>query len=108
MGSPAYWGQLVSFMAGLRKPALIPFGLFSPDDNLGFIASVSNTVGYAVEAPLGIVTVAGSTFNFTFPPSYLVVNGSTLFPPGDFTIVGTLATLPWPLSVGDKIYGVSV
>lgn len=41
MGSPAYWGKLVCFEAGLRKPSLISFGLFSPNDNLGFIASVN-------------------------------------------------------------------
>jgi hypothetical protein len=40
MGSPAFWGQLVAFESALRKPLLVPFGLFNPQDNLGFIASI--------------------------------------------------------------------
>lgn len=39
MASPSYWGQLVAFQSSLRKPMLVPFGLFNPQDNLGFIAS---------------------------------------------------------------------
>lgn len=57
MGSPATWGKLVAFEAALRKPMLIPFGLFSPNDNLAFIAGVSNT------APP--VTTANVTFAAT-------------------------------------------
>lgn len=40
MGSPSYFGKLVNFTAGARKAALIPFGTFSPNDNLGFIATI--------------------------------------------------------------------
>ena len=40
MGSPAYFAKLANFEASLRKPALIPFGLFNAQDNLGFIASI--------------------------------------------------------------------
>lgn len=40
MGSPALFGKLAAFEASLRKPALIPFGLFNVADNLGFIANM--------------------------------------------------------------------
>lgn len=38
MGSPAYWGQLVNFLASSRKLSLVPFGLFNSQDNINFIA----------------------------------------------------------------------
>lgn len=40
MASPSYFGKLLCFQAAYRKNALIPFGLFSPGDNLSFIAEV--------------------------------------------------------------------
>ena len=109
MGSPAFWGMLVNFEAGLRKPALIPFGLFSPGDNLGFIAGIdaNGMLGYAVEAPNGVVSTPGTTFTFTFAPTIVVFNGLSLFPPTDYTVVGVTVTLPFPAYAGDKIYGIS-
>lgn len=47
----AYFGQLVSFTGSLRKALLIPFGLFSPNDNLGFLA----------DAPLGTSAMVNAT-----------------------------------------------
>ena len=107
MATPANWGKLVNFTSGLRKPALIPFGYFSPNDNLGFIAGLSTGPQYPTGVTNGVVVTPSNTFTFTFPPSELVVNGMSLFPPNDFTLSGTTVTLPIILQVGDKIYGLS-
>lgn len=107
MATPANWGKLVNFMAGLRKPALIPFGYFSPNDNIGFIASLDGATIYPTGTTDGIVSTPGHTFVFASAPSFLVVNGMTLYPSIDYAISGFTVTLPFQLFVGDKIYGVS-
>jgi|SRR5580704_14995380 hypothetical protein len=49
-GSASFWGQLVNFEAALRKPLLVPFGLFNAQDNLAFIASVSSSSGLSLSS----------------------------------------------------------
>ena len=79
MGSPAFFGKLVNFQAAERKPMLIPFGLFNPQDNLSFIASVSSgsqltqaTVSYASALVIDVsvadvisVTLTGNVASMT-------------------------------------------
>lgn len=48
MGSPAFFGKLVNFTAAARKNALIPFGTFSPDDDLSFIASLPGETAVSI------------------------------------------------------------
>jgi len=43
VGSPADFAKLANFESALRKPLLVPFGLFNAQDNLGFIASISQS-----------------------------------------------------------------
>lgn len=69
MASPSYWGKLLCFEAAYRKNALIPFGLFSPGDNLSFIAEVpaplvppQSVVPINYTAAIVIDTSLGSTF----------------------------------------------
>ena len=58
-------GQLANFSAGLRKPALKQFGLFSPNDNLGFIAGIGVTVNFE---PVNLTgTIDGVNAVFTIP-----------------------------------------
>ena len=108
MATSANWGKLVSFVAGLRKPALIPFGYFSPNDNISFIAGVGSsapTPYFPTQAPGGIVASATNTFTFTFSPGAIVYNGTTLFPPTDFTVSGVTVTMPLVVEAGAKLYG---
>lgn len=66
MGSPSFFGKLANFTAALRKPGLIPFGTFSPNDNLAFIASFPS-------APDSIATIT-----FTPTPTFDTSSGSIL------------------------------
>jgi hypothetical protein len=100
-----YWGQLKTFESALRKPGLIPFGLFSPNDNISFVAGIGgNTPLFPTGVTNGVVATPSNTFVFSAPPSELVINGLSLFPPNDFTVVGVTVTLPFVLQTGDKIY----
>ena len=90
MATPANWGKLVSFTASERKPDLIPFGYFSPNDNLGFIAdSVANG------APLVITGVQnGVNTHFTvMGMQSLYFNGLRLKANFDYTYVGINLTM---------------
>lgn len=97
MGSPAYFGRLANFQASLRKPGLIPFGLFNVQDNLNFLAdmpagaTISRALSQASQAyasSLAIDTSAASviTILLTGNVSSTVLNyaGSATIPPGTF------------------------
>lgn len=87
MGSPAYFGKLVNFTASLRKPAFIPFGTFSPGDNLSFIADIPTqgaTFEYTTTPPDGSRT----TFRFADLPIYVIWNGVLQFQNVGYTITG--------------------
>lgn len=69
MASPSYFGKLLCFQAAYRKNALIPFGLFSPGDNLNFIAEVpaptvpaQSVVPVNYSAAIVVDSSAGSVF----------------------------------------------
>lgn len=65
----AFFGQLANFTAGYRKRFLIPFGLFSPNDNIGFIASIDPG---QMATPTG--TVDGNNAIFTVPTTTGLIN----------------------------------
>lgn len=90
MGSPAFWGKLVNFTASLRKPALIAFGDFSPNDNLNFIADmpgVASSFTPTTTPPDGTRT----TFQFAGLPAYIVWNGVIQFQNVGYTITGPVS-----------------
>lgn len=90
MASPAYFGKLVCFTSSLRKPALIPFGLFSPQDNLSFIADMpGNTTTFqnTLTPPDGI----RNTFLFSELPIYIIWNGLQQREGVGFTLTGPVA-----------------
>jgi hypothetical protein len=90
--SAAHWGQLVNFEASLRKPALVDFGLFSPDDNLAFIASLPSTGAgqYSTEQGTITGTINGVNLVFSLP---LGVTPITVFRNGVLMTQGTDVTV---------------
>lgn len=92
MGSPAYFGKLANFVASLRKPGLVPFGLFNAQDNLAFVADLPSsghtltpaTVAYsaapAFDTSTGDVLTIILTGNVT--SSTLNYGGSSSIPTG--------------------------
>jgi hypothetical protein len=66
---------LVNFTASGRKGSLIPFGLFSPDDNLGFIYSITSGTGGTPQPLTG--TINGVNRIFTTPTA--VINGLAVY-----------------------------
>lgn len=92
MGSPAYFGKLVNFEASLRKPGFIPFGTFSPGDNLSFIADLPGTT----ETFQGTSTPPDgirSTFLFTSLPVYVSWNGVQQWQGVGFNVTGPVLGL---------------
>lgn len=90
MGSPSLFGKLANFGATLRKPMLIPFGLFSPNDNISFLPDlpgVSQAFTPTLTAPDGTRT----TFQFAGLPAYLVWNGVDQFQNTGYTITGPVS-----------------
>lgn len=90
MGSPAYFGKLAALEAMLRKPALIPVGLFSPQDDLSFIPDMPGlqpSFTPTTTAPDGIRT----TFLFAGLPAYIVWNGVDQFLGVGYTITGPIS-----------------
>lgn len=109
MATPANWGKLVNLESALRKSSLIPFGLFSPDDNMAFLAGPGSSNGESdvvteipTETPDGVII----TFTFTSPPQYLIWNGQWLMPTTDFAVSGNTAIMPVPPNTGDRLLGV--
>lgn len=70
MGSPAYFGKLVNFLASSRKPAFIPFGTFNPADStwLTGIASI----------PQGGQPNSIATQTFSSTPSFDVATANVI------------------------------
>ena len=96
MAFPPPANVLVNFEAASRKNSLIPFGLFSPGDNLGFIYSVPSTGSGGSPQPL-VGTIDGSNRVFTTPVP--VVNGAAIFRNGicqdpalSYSLVGNVVT----------------
>lgn len=85
----------VNFTAGLRKPALIPFGYFSPSDSISWIQSIPSDIAYT-QAPLS-GTIDGSNRVFTIPGTFSAViaiirNGIVLDPAVAYVLVGSTVT----------------
>ena len=88
-------GQLANFSAGLRKPALKQFGLFSPNDNLGFIAGIGVTVNFAPANLIGTVDGVNAVFTLPGTPTGTVAifrNGQLLDPAIYYTLSGSTVT----------------
>ena len=96
-----------NLLAILRKPAYTFIPLFPAAETLSWIPDVSSNIAtqYATEAPLGRVTVPGTTFTFTSIPKFVVYNATVLKAGIDFT-AGTTVTIPVALSVGDELYAI--
>lgn len=90
MATQANWGKLVAFEAALRKSSLIPFGMFSPGDNLGFIAgtlpssAVTATVVYAAALVIDVATAEIFRITLTGNVTSTTLNygGGTTIPDG--------------------------
>ncbi len=108
MGSPSQWGRLTNFTSALRKSSFIPFGLFSPNDNMAFLTGPGSANGTSVvtEVPTETPDDVTIIFTFTAPPLYLIWNGQWLVPPTDFTVSGNTATMLVPPVAGDELLGV--
>lgn len=87
---------LVNFTAAGRKGLLEPFGLMSPNDNLGFIYSIpSSGTGGSPQALVG--TINGVNAVFTTPIA--VVNGVSVYrngvlqdPTSSYSLTGNTVT----------------
>lgn len=103
------WGTLANFTGALRKKLLIPFGLFSPGDNLGFLMSVDAATELTVTG-----TVNGVNAVFTLPATtgllYQVYKNGVLQKPNVmYTLSGNTITFidPYVPKTGDEllVYG---
>lgn len=99
------WGTLANFTGALRKKLLIPFGLFSPNDNLGFLMTVDAAAQLTVTG-----TVDGVNAVFTIPATtgllyQIYKNGVLQEPNVMYTLVGNTITFldPYVPQVGDHI-----
>lgn len=92
-------GTLSNFTAATRKPFLIPFGFFSPGDNISWIYAPGGAGGISVDlTPVNMTgTIDGVNAAFTVPLP--IVNGVAIFRNGDlqsaslaYSIVGQVVT----------------
>ena len=105
MATASNWGKLVNFLAAGRKGSLIPFGYFSPNDNISFLAGPgASTTAIVTQSPAESLNGLRTTFTFTAIPKYIIWNGQFLQPPSDFTVSGFQVTMPIPPSAGDEFY----
>jgi len=113
MAFPPPANVFVNFEASSRKPMLIPFGLFSPTDNLGFIYTIPSAGGTGGSPQPMIGTIDGVNAVFTTPVT--VINGAAIYSNGilqdpslSYTLVGSTVTfnaanIPQP---GDDLSGI--
>jgi hypothetical protein len=85
----------VNFLAATRKPMLIPFNYFSPDDSISWIQSVPSSVDYVTTAMTG--TINGINTVFTIPGIFssviaVVRNGVVLDPSRAYSVSGSTVT----------------
>lgn len=105
MGTYGYFAKLANFTASSRKKSLIPFGLFSPGDNLEFLATTDPAQYITVTG-----TIDGTNPTFTIPSTTGMV--ITLFKNGvlqhqgiQYTLAGSTITFldPYIPQTGDVV-----
>lgn len=104
--TPPPANKIANFLMAGRKSNLIPFGLFSPDDNLDFIYN-PGTVGIGTPVQL-TGTINGINTVFVSPLTIntgieVFLNGLYQDPFSSYSVSGNTVTLVAPPRVGDTL-----
>src|SRR5580692_11176677 len=76
----------------IRKPAFIPLGLFSPQDNMSFIPDMPGLLP-AYTPTLTPPDGTRTTFTFAALPAYVIWNGVDQFQNVGYTITGPVSNI---------------
>lgn len=101
---------LYNFTAATRKPNLIPFGYFSPGDNVSFIASSAAGINFSQTRLVGTIDGVNNIFTIGIPFTSVIAilrNGIVLDPLVSYALAGITVTFtdssPYIPQVGDDL-----